>query len=188
MDTNINEMCEKCHYRITAEKNKPPDMGQLLKLAMMVSKMFSQAGRAKPQADPDSFEKPHSALVPHRPFFSMDAIAEDKTIKIIKASLPYLDPACRQVMHILAKCMELKNIMNPEAYSSRASLCAAPRPSALGMLSAVKPHLEPDEQAALTIASKALEMVEVFRMMDSEKPQTTKEPPSFENIDKTIEG
>jgi hypothetical protein len=51
------------------------------------------------------------------------------------------------------------------------------------MLSAIRPHLEPDEQAAVTIAGKALEMVELFRMMDTENTDSQKSPPSFEKID-----
>ncbi|HOO11824.1 MAG TPA: hypothetical protein PK684_02605 [Bacillota bacterium] len=182
MESKVNEMCEKCHYRIAAEKNKSLDLGQLLKLAMMVSNMFGQKSENKPQAQPDTAEKKQGTFIPHTPVFSMDALCENKTIRIIKASLPYLDPTYRQLMHVLAKCMELKNIINPELYFSRTPLTLGHRPSAVGMLSAIRPHLEPDEQAAITIAGKALEMVEIFRMMDTKNIDAQKSPPSFENI------
>jgi hypothetical protein len=183
MDSKVNEMCEKCHYRIAAEKNKSLDMGQLLKLAMMVSNMFAQRNENKPQEQPDTAENIRGPFIPHRPFFPMDALGENKTVRIIKASLPYLDPTYRQLMHVLAKCMELKNIMNPDVYFGRTPLTAGHRPSAVAMLSAIRPHLEPDEQAAVTIAGKALEMVELFRMMDTENTDSQKSPPSFEKID-----
>ena len=113
----------------------------------------------------------------------MDALGENKTVRIIKASLPYLDPTYRQLMHVIAKCMELKNIMNPDVYFGRSPLTTGHRPSAVAMLSAIRPHLEPDEQAAITIAGKALEMVELFHMMDTKNTEPQKSPPSFEKID-----
>ena len=183
MESKINEMCEKCHYRITAEKNKSLDLGQLLKLAMMVSNLFGQKSENKPQVQPDTAENKQGTFIPHGPVFPMDALGENKTVRIIKASLPYLDPTYRQLLHVIAKCMELKNIMNPEAYFGRTPLTAGHRPSAVAMLSAIKPHLEPDEQAAITIAGKALEMVELFRMMDTENTVPKNSPPSFEKID-----
>jgi hypothetical protein len=196
MDTPMNEMCEKCHYRITAQKNKAPDMGQMLKLAMMVSKMFAQTGGAKPQTVTDSTHRPerkHSH--PGPAVFSMDSLAEDKKIKIIKASLPYLDPTYQQLMHIVAKCLELKNIMNPELYSDKVASKSDNRRSSLGMLTAIKPHLEPGEQAAMNIACKAIEMIEIFRLMDTitsgpnpggEKDSGVSDiiPPAFESIEK----
>ena len=187
MDTEMNEMCKNCHYRITAEKNKSPDLGQMLKLAMMVSKMFGQTGQtsdAKPQALPATVDRSPGKNMHHNPaIFQMDTLAEDKTIRIIKASLPHLDPTYSQLMHIIAKVMELKNIMNPDLYFGSSALRTGHSPSPLGMLSAVKPHLDPEGQAALNVAGKALEMVEVFRMMDTIKPEAKKEPPSFKKID-----
>ena len=183
MESKVNEMCEKCHYRIAAEKNKSLDMGQLLKLAMMVSNMFAQRNENKPQEQPDTAGNKRGAFIPHRHVFPMDALGENKTIRIIKASLPYLDPTYRQLMHVIAKCMELKNIIDPDVYFGRTPLTAGHRPSAVAMLSAIRPHLEPDEQAAITIAGKALEMVELFRMMDTKITDTQKSPPSFEKID-----
>ena len=183
MESKINEMCEKCHYRIAAEKNKSLDLGQLLKLAMMASNMIGQKSENKPQPQPDTAENKHRPHFHHMPVFPMDALGENKMVRIIKASLPYLDPTYRQLMHVLAKCMELKNITNPEVYFSQTPLTVGHRPSPVAMLSAIKPHLEPDEQAAISIAGKALEMVEIFRMMDAKNTDAPKSPPSFEKID-----
>ncbi|MGI6704106.1 MAG: hypothetical protein ACOX42_08865 [Clostridia bacterium] len=193
MATEMNEMCKNCHYRITAEKSKPPDLGQMLKLAMMVSNMFGQKGQtngSKPQALPGTVDREHDRLKPYSPALCpMDALAEDKKIRIIKASLPHLDPTYRQLMHVIAKIMELKNITNPNLYFESSALRASHNPSPLGMLSSIKPHLDPEEQTAISVASKALEMVELFRMMDTITPDTKKEPPSFEKIDrKPLEG
>jgi len=196
MDTTMNEMCEKCQYKITAEKNKSPDLGQMLKLAMMVSKMFGQMGGPKPQAALDTSDKFHKPHLPHRPsVFTMDSLVEDKRIRIIKASLPYLDPTYQQLMHILAKCLELKNIMNPNLYSNSMASLQVNNQSPLGMLTAIKPHLSSEEQATLGIACKALEMLEIIQVMDKiplgthtdqqkEPGDSEHEPPSFENIDK----
>lgn len=201
MDSKINEMCEKCQYKIAAEKNKPPDLGQMLKLAMLVSKMFGQAGEAKPPAAPDitgKSPKPHAAH--HRPaVFTMDSLAEDKRIRIIKASLPYLDPTYQQLMHIVAKCLELKNIMNSSMYQSSMASLPVANQSPLGMLSAIRPHLNSQEQATMGIACKALEMLEIMQVMDKiphgtqaqqqlEHETAEKNPPFFESIDKPVKG
>jgi len=194
MNTPMNEMCEKCHYRIEAEKKRTPDLAQMLKLAMMVSKMFGQAGGAKTQPPPDTVRHHENGHTHHLPAaFAMDSLVEDKRIRIIKASLPYLDPTYQQLMHFLAKCLELKNIIDPKLYFDRAASKSDGNRSPLGMLAAVKPHLETEEQAAVSVACKALEMIEVFRLMDTitkgpdaadkkEPGKSDKDPPAFENI------
>lgn len=197
MGTPSNEMCEKCQYRIEAQKTKAPDLGQILKLAMMVSKMFGQQNDSGSSSKPGITQQPIKKNdVGPSSVFTMDSLIEDKKIRIIKASLPYLDPTYQQLMHFLAKCLELKNIIDPDLYFEKTASMSGQNRSPVGMLGAIKPHLEPKEQTATDIACKAFEIVELFRLMDAFKrisdtdeekepkeSEVSKEtPPDFENI------
>lgn len=170
MNTELKEICENCQYKKAAEKNKSPNLGEMLKLAMMVSKMFSQNSSLKKPVD----EAPQQASSVQRValpvVMSADSFAEDKRIRIIKSALPYLEPGQQQLMHLVAKCMEIRNIISSDLYQakirSKTEAGTDFGQSSLGMLNAIKPHLNTDEQYTMDIACKALEMVEVMKMMD----------------------
>ncbi|MDI6705796.1 MAG: hypothetical protein QME73_06040 [Bacillota bacterium] len=175
MNTELKEICENCQYKKAAEKNKSPDLGEMLKLAMMISKMFSQNLPSRKPAD----EPPQQASSVQRmalpAVVNIDAFAEDKRIRIIKSALPYLEPNQQQLMHLVAKCMEIKNIVSSNLYQTRVSCKTEPGQSSLGMLNAIKPHLDSTEQYIMDIACKALEMVEVMRAMDKIKASRNQE-------------
>jgi hypothetical protein len=165
MGNKLNEMCENCQYRKSAEKGKSPDLGEMLKLAMMVSKMFGQnspSGKPVPEA-PQQASNVQPANQPA--VMNIDSIAEDKRIRIIKSALPFLEPSQQQFMHLLAKCLEIRNIMNSSIYHSRTRSSATPGQSSVGMLKAIRPHLDLGQQYTMDIACKALEMIEVMRSM-----------------------
>lgn len=174
--STMNEMCENCKYRISAEKNKSPDLGEMLKLAMMVSKLFNQVTPARQQdtQPKEKREEQKSIAGTGMVVQNVDQLIEDKKIRIIKSALPYLDPELQPVIHLIAKTLEIRNILKSDFYKARAQTLGSLEDRSLGMLNAIKPHLEPDERYKVEIASKALEMIKIMRSLENIKSNVSR--------------
>jgi len=172
MEDNINEMCKNCKYREMSENRKTPDLGEMIKLAMMVSKMLGQrspAGQSAPTPVPASVPEPSNQSIQTQQIANIDSLIEDKKIKIIKSSIPFLQPEHQQMMHLTTKFLEIKNILNSQLYVSRVHTSSAPEERSLGMLRAIMPHLDSDEKNKVEAACKALEMITIMKSMEKIK-------------------
>jgi hypothetical protein len=171
METVQNPMCQNCKYKEMAERNKTPDIGEMLKLAMIVSKMLGQNNAQKQSTDAKTpSQKPADGFM-HPVIASMDSLVEDKRIRIIKSSLPFLQPGHQQIMHLVTKLLEIKNIANSSAYMAKTRSIHTVERSPVGMLHSIRPHLEPEEKYTMDIACKALEMINVMSAMSKLKAQ-----------------
>lgn len=202
MEDNIPEMCKNCKYREMAENRKTPDLGEMIKLAMMVSKMFGQGTVARqpapaPAPSPVSASEASIQSVKTQDVTDYDSLIQDKRIKIIKASLPFLHPDLQKFMHLASKMFEINNILSSQLYASRVSVVQTtsdPQELSLGMLRAITPHLDAGEKHQVEAACKALEMIGIMRSVeklrggkkkpDDEKEEGTasEEPPELINI------
>jgi hypothetical protein len=171
MDSVQNPMCQNCKYKEMAEKNKAPDIGEMLKLAMMVSKLIGQNNAQRQAAESNTpSQKPAEGFM--RPVVaSMDSLIEDKTIRIIKSSLPFLQPGHQRIMHLVTKLLEIKNIANTNAYMAKTRSIHTIERSPVGMLHAIKPNLALEERYTMDIACKALEIINVINAMNKLKAQ-----------------
>lgn len=200
MEDNIPEMCKNCKYREMTEKRKTPDLGEMIKLAMMVSRMFGQGTAARqtaPAPAPVSASEASIQSAKTQDVTDYDSLIQDKKIKIIKASLPFLHPDLQKFMHLAAKMLEINNIISSQLYASRVSMVqttSAPEELSLGMLRAITPHLDVGEKHQVEAACKALEIIGIMKSVEKlrgsrEKPDDEKEegtaseePPELINI------
>ncbi len=172
MEDNMYDICRNCKYREAAEKSRTPDLGEMIKLAMMVSKMFGQgaASRQSPSAAPASAAETALQSGSSQEILDYDSLIQDKRIKIIKASIPFLHPEIQKYVHLTAKFLEITNIVNSPLYTSRirtSSYHEQPvEELSLGMLRAVSPHLDEGERQRIEAACKALEMISIMKSVE----------------------
>ncbi|MCD7955028.1 MAG: hypothetical protein LUG93_04580 [Lachnospiraceae bacterium] len=106
----------------------------------------------------------------------LDQIANQNHLQLVKAILPHLSMRDQQMLSVLIKFMELKNVMqyySQASHSLKAADTAAGPPEEgediLDILTDVREHCEGKEQEMLDQALQMMSMIELYSLF-SEAP------------------
>ena len=133
-------------------------------MQMMRQFQEQQAQERATQAEPDPVTPKASAAAEVSKFY--DDPIQSEGLKMMKAAIPFLNPAYQKQMGLLAKALELKKLL--EYYQQQALVIQSKQEDnwQRGMLLAVRPHMSNDKKHKIDLLVHALDMQEIIIKMN----------------------
>jgi hypothetical protein len=141
-------------------QNTDDTVSQLLKILQAAQQTKSEP-EAYDNAYDDATERDEERAEETNEYRLFDEAFSSPSIKAVKAAMRYVDPKYHQSLGVWIKFMEIQNLI--EAYGKRAAESYAGTGDwRLGMLKAIRPHVNEQKQAILDFMMKSMELKEVM--------------------------
>ena len=104
---------------------------------------------------------------------SLDQIANQNHLQLLKAMIPYLMPQKQKLFSVFAKFLELQNILsfyNRGEHCIRACDASSEPPGILAILNDIRNYCDEPEQEAIDQCICALSMMELYSSVLQEDP------------------
>ena len=109
----------------------------------------------------------------------LDQMVSQDQIQVMKAALPYVPPSGQRFLSVMAKMMELQNIMNfydHSNFSVNACSAGAGQPDMLDILADIRNYCEGEEQAFLDQWIQIISAMELYSVFAQAPEGSAAEP------------
>ena len=97
---------------------------------------------------------------------ALDQMVTDDRTQMLKATVPYLPPAGRQILSVYAKMQELSNTISIFRHAENMQVCAAENTDVMDMIQDIRKYSAGKNRQQLDQLTSMLAMIQIIQIMN----------------------
>ena len=97
---------------------------------------------------------------------ALDQMVTDDRTQMLKAAVPYLPPAGRQILYVYAKMQELSNTISIFRHAENMQVCTAENTDVMDMIQDIRKYSAGKNRQQLDQLTSMLAMIQIIQIMN----------------------